>query len=93
MVGLEAQINFLTRRQLLEVVDLNANLVGADLDTAFQETAQVDRIDHAAFHDVAVGAAVGGFQMQRNIFRPQIEEDLITRLRPFGTHRLDMHRR
>src|SRR5690348_564707 len=53
VVGLERQINFLARRDLLIVIDLNTDLITADFDPAFHDVAEIDRIDHLALDAVA----------------------------------------
>ena len=54
MLRLEGQIDRLIGNKVLEMVDLNANLVRPDPDAPFEEAAQIDRVDHVAFDQVAM---------------------------------------
>jgi len=71
MVGLEGEKDLLSRIQLFEVINLNADFVPANINSTLKEAAKIDRVDDIAFKDIAMRRATGLFKMQCDVFWTQ----------------------
>ena len=64
----------MARFQLLEVIDLNADLMPTNIDPAFQKAAEIDRVNDITFKDISVRCAGWFFEMQSYVFGSQTYE-------------------